>query len=153
MSAAEWEQSLTPGVARAEDKAHLALAQAEVVGVDKEAGQVEELRSEFLDVAAVHQAVLPGGRHAGKQPVRVVKPPSLLTQEAVLMRTAFHMAGPVLSAREEDHGVCRVKKQNRQGAALNLHHADMAPGCDQQGELALRLPVLISCGALTFRAR
>ena len=50
----------------------------EAISIDQEVGQVEELGGQLLDVAAVNQAVLPGGRHAGKQSVRMVEPPALL---------------------------------------------------------------------------
>jgi len=60
-----------------EPLSNLALAQAEAVSVDQEVGQVEELRGQLLDVAAIHQAILPCSCNAAKQPVCMVKPATL----------------------------------------------------------------------------
>lgn len=56
---------------------HLPQAQPELVAVEKELGLTEPLRSELFCIAAIVQAVVPGGGHAVEQAVCMIKAAAL----------------------------------------------------------------------------
>ena len=86
---------------------HLPQPQSELVAVEQEFGLAEPLRSELLCVAAVVQAVVPGGSHAVVQAVCMVKAPAL--QLPAQARERLH------AYEVEQGGACRA-----QVAALQL---------------------------------
>ena len=80
---------------------HLPQPQSELVAVEQELRLAEPLRSELLGVAAVVQAVVPGGGHAVEQAVCMVKAPAL--QLPAQARERLH------AYEVEQGGACRAQ--------------------------------------------
>ena len=80
---------------------HLPQPQPELVAVEQKLRLAEPLRSELLCVAAVVQAIVPGGGHAMEQAIRMVKAPAL--QLPAQARERLH------AYEVEQGGACRAQ--------------------------------------------